>query len=44
MKQKRSHKDELARDDQKFSSSRRQFLKTLGGGVFVFFSYSMLPA
>ena len=29
-----------------FSSglNRRRFLKTLGGGIFVFFSYSMLPA
>ena len=44
MKKKRSAENELALHDQDFSPSRRHFLKTLGGGIFVFFSYSMLPA
>lgn len=44
MKQKGSHEDERAPDDQRLSQTRRQFLKTLGGGIFVFFSYSILPA
>ena len=44
MKEKRTRENKPAPNDQDFSPTRRQFLKTLGGGIFVFFSYSMLPA
>ena len=38
------HETEPAQDDRRFSLSRRRFLKTLGGGIFVFLSYGVLPA
>ncbi len=44
MKEKRTRENKPAPNDQDFSPTRRHFLKTLGGGIFVFFSYSLLPA
>jgi nicotinate dehydrogenase subunit B len=44
MKEKRTRKNKSALNNQDFSPARRHFLKTLGGGIFVFLSYSMLPA
>lgn len=44
MNEKRSEEKELIRDDQTFSLSRRRFLQGLGGGLFVLFSYKVLPA
>ena len=44
MKEQRARQDRPRTNDQDYSPSRRRFLKTLGGGIFVFFSYSMLPA
>jgi nicotinate dehydrogenase subunit B len=44
MKEKRARKNRPEPNDQDFSPSRRHFLKTLGGGIFVFFSFSVLPA
>jgi len=44
MKKKRLLKNEIASDDHRFSLSRRQFLKGVGGGLFVLFSYDVLPA
>ena len=44
MKNKRPRQEKLSPNDQDFSPSRRRFLKGLGGGIFVLFSYSLLPA
>jgi isoquinoline 1-oxidoreductase len=44
MKEKRPRQEKLTTNDQDFSPGRRQFLKTLGGGIFVLFSYGLLPA
>jgi CO/xanthine dehydrogenase Mo-binding subunit len=44
MKEKRLHENEPIPHDQDFSLSRRQFLKALGGGIFILFSYETLPA
>jgi nicotinate dehydrogenase subunit B len=44
MNRKRSEDNELVMDDPGFSLSRRRFLQGLGGGLFVLFSYNVLPA
>lgn len=44
MNQKRSEEKETVPDDPGFSLSRRRFLQGLGGGLFVLFSYNVLPA
>jgi nicotinate dehydrogenase subunit B len=44
MNQKRSEEKEIVPDDPGFSLSRRRFLQGLGGGLFVLFSYNVLPA
>jgi nicotinate dehydrogenase subunit B len=44
MNRKRSEKNELVLGNQNFTLSRRRFLQGLGGGLFVLFSYNVLPA
>ncbi|MBI4768130.1 MAG: xanthine dehydrogenase family protein molybdopterin-binding subunit [Deltaproteobacteria bacterium] len=44
MNRKRSEEKEMVLDDPGFSLSRRRFLQGLGGGLFVLFSYNVLPA
>jgi len=44
MREKSSRENDLTLNDQDISLSRRQFLKALGGGIFILFSYEMLPA
>ena len=44
MKNERTTREKNAVTGHGFSPGRRHFLKTLGGGIFIFFSYSMLPA
>ena len=44
MKEKRSFNNESSPHDGDFSMNRRQFLKGLGGGIIIFFSWGSLPA
>ena len=44
MKDKRSRDRKATSSNEGFSVSRRQFLKTLGGGIIIFFGYDALQA